>query len=612
MKLLALLVSVFFFVQAWAQEMCPAAPEGTTATVRDMLKDVGTKFNSVEDFLGGLPKELTSNFLFMGESRSFQEASVDSPRVILTSPNADVRLSFNTDPKQRGYNAIELSIYDPATKTYEYKEIKFPGSTSSSGTKAKVHHDPAACTLCHGNPPKPNWDTYNYWAGEIPFNKDFLVKGSKETDWYFNYIDNINKKKGRFAYLNQTETKEDIQKKLDANGYSVLPIIEKDLTQTFDEGQGGRSVRLFDNVVKKNACISQKTIMESPSYPNIKYALLGQMNFCDMTKFFPDWYKKSAMKYFSNTLPKVDLDKTSYDDFRKLLNEDTETRQLKLRKDKDSRQRNFFENNLGSKEASDKEFKLNTDTLGLNVVGVSPGEFQESLGEQPQTLADLRFLLEPSGIDVAHFSPTVDSGSYAFADTFRIDSILPSNERDAIEKEVNPDGLGDICELLAKKSNEVLLNLDYTNKVNALVDDICKQNESAVVVIKSDGLKTMDQVIAFNAGETFRNKCASCHDDKLGNGKTLTGAPAIPFRDVNELEKFLNTPQSQLINLSGRIEERIMRPAHVAGAMPVSSVTTLSGDEKKNIISWLEIVKMKQGPELPPTSNTGGNTVGEQ
>lgn len=141
---------------ALAQEDgCPIPTvDKDAAKVKSLFEQVKSgqrNFDSVDGFLEQLSKDtpnLMSNFILMGESRSFQTASRENPRVILMSPGGDVRLTFNTDPNQRGYNNIEISFWNPQKREFEYRELAL-GSTPPAKLKAHGGKElEGACSTC--------------------------------------------------------------------------------------------------------------------------------------------------------------------------------------------------------------------------------------------------------------------------------------------------------------------------------------------------------------------------------------------------------------------------------------------------------------------------------
>jgi len=575
---------------------CPAELEAPAATVRQLFDQAETKFKTVDEFLAVLPKEITSNFIFMGESRSFQSGTRANPRVIMTSPNSDVRLSFSTDPGGRGYNNIEFSFWDPIKRKYEYKELTFSGN----GSKPPKRHGDVACTTCHGNPPKPNWDTYNFWSGAIPFNKDTIVKGTKESEWYLGYLDRINNKVpgNRMQYLTPLESRGDIESSLSSGGYLTRRYLDNNGNKQLGNG-GGVGVQFFDNVVARQRCAEAKNLSEKDIFPKVKYLLAGLAAGCsssDLDKFVPEWYPSVAKNFFYSSMKNFDLNKVDNAELRntvyKQVEDDTNRRQLYQKRDKEGRQKVFFERELGSLEKAEAEMKTNIDAIGLNAVGTSPGENKANIGETASGVAQMRYYLQPFGVDVSRFSSSIDPSTYSFADLFSA-SFLDQAESQKINKQIESDpklNEMDRCKALAKLSMDAIGgDQAFRDKIIDASQGMCRQR------LKDQNLEVKfineldKQAIKFNAAEAFKKRCASCHSDQtaVGIDYSVGGAPVFPFKQIVKLEEKIKSVDGRLIGLASKMRERINRPHQYPGAMPLEEIVKMTDEEKAFMNLWL-------------------------
>jgi hypothetical protein len=97
-------------------------------------------------------------------SNSFHAASPESPRVLSSSQNGKLVMTFNGDPSQRGYDRFELMEYDDDAGEFHFHEILF-----DSQGKAQLRKDPQECITCHSTRPpdahfnRPIWDEYPNW-----------------------------------------------------------------------------------------------------------------------------------------------------------------------------------------------------------------------------------------------------------------------------------------------------------------------------------------------------------------------------------------------------------------------------------------------------------------
>ena len=123
------------------------------------LRSAGVR--SVEDAIPILPADLRTNYTLVFASRSLQGATPAAPRAILFGTTARFVLSFNGNPNQRGYDALETMQFDERTNSFHFREVRFDGPDGVTLSE----DNPARCTACHGNPARPIWDTPPNWPG---------------------------------------------------------------------------------------------------------------------------------------------------------------------------------------------------------------------------------------------------------------------------------------------------------------------------------------------------------------------------------------------------------------------------------------------------------------
>ncbi|MCJ8278309.1 MAG: hypothetical protein MJK18_15835 [Bdellovibrionales bacterium] len=121
------------------------------------------------------------NHAIAHNSLSLHEASFENPRAIVYGDDARTILTYNGDSTQGGYERLEVMCYNDAQDTFEFRDIAFPGEARSPEdlwdipenqrnqpfviSPVNGGHPDLNCTMCHGDPPRPNWDTYNLWPG---------------------------------------------------------------------------------------------------------------------------------------------------------------------------------------------------------------------------------------------------------------------------------------------------------------------------------------------------------------------------------------------------------------------------------------------------------------
>ena len=146
----------------------------------------------------------------MTRSESLQTGTAEYPRLLLPSPNAQFVFSIGLST-HRSYpgshpNAIEYMQWDPVEKNFRFHELVLDAIPKVGDAfperKRGLSPDDSKCSRCHStqnvlngsNDPgttgivpgtfkhknRPNWDSYDSWAGMMPFNRDRIFQGSVE------------------------------------------------------------------------------------------------------------------------------------------------------------------------------------------------------------------------------------------------------------------------------------------------------------------------------------------------------------------------------------------------------------------------------------------------
>jgi hypothetical protein len=117
---------------------------------------------TVDDLVKALPEPLRTEYTLVFRSRSLQGADYAHPRAVLFGADATLVVTFNGDPAQRGYDAVETMEFDATTDSFLFREIEFNGT----GTPPTISNaNPPRCVACHGTPARPIWDTPPSWPG---------------------------------------------------------------------------------------------------------------------------------------------------------------------------------------------------------------------------------------------------------------------------------------------------------------------------------------------------------------------------------------------------------------------------------------------------------------
>lgn len=140
------------------------ASAGTPAFDALLANVTARQVGTVEDAIATLPVELRSNYTLAFGSRSLQGSSYLNPRAILFNRDATFIVTFNGEPSQRGYYALETMEFDPSANRFVYRELAFTADGDPAGVRASAPN-PARCIACHGSPARPIWDVSPTWPG---------------------------------------------------------------------------------------------------------------------------------------------------------------------------------------------------------------------------------------------------------------------------------------------------------------------------------------------------------------------------------------------------------------------------------------------------------------
>lgn len=135
------------------------------------------EIRSVEAFLKrALPQEALQHSVHMHQSESLQGAhptvpqphsdaplegnALLGPRVIASSNEGRFIVAFNGSDKQIRGNTVEMMRFIPEEARFELAELGFRGDRYELSEP-----NPALCSGCHGQDPRPLWGAYPFWKG---------------------------------------------------------------------------------------------------------------------------------------------------------------------------------------------------------------------------------------------------------------------------------------------------------------------------------------------------------------------------------------------------------------------------------------------------------------
>jgi hypothetical protein len=163
-------------VDSTAISTSSVSPVFFSETLKELKSPTG-KIKSVEALLSTLPSEMLSHYNLVYQSRSLQDASVENPRVIISSFNGNDIFAFNGEMHQAGFDTVEAIHFHRASKTFEFREIVFGRSSVYVSDR-----NPKKCLVCHGLDPRPNWDTYPLWPGIYGSDEDLANQRAQQAN----------------------------------------------------------------------------------------------------------------------------------------------------------------------------------------------------------------------------------------------------------------------------------------------------------------------------------------------------------------------------------------------------------------------------------------------
>lgn len=165
-------------------------------SVLDLINRCNLK--KIEDLIKLLPKRYLSRHVTAYFSHAVQSASGSNPLITVFGEDGHFMMNFNGSPSQRGYKNLEVIQYrksDDEKVEFEFRDIVFP--ENDEGEVFVSRKNPVKCMGCHGNNPKPLWDSWTLWPGK--FGSDSVFEAPNEEK----YVDQFrgNSEKGRYKYL---------------------------------------------------------------------------------------------------------------------------------------------------------------------------------------------------------------------------------------------------------------------------------------------------------------------------------------------------------------------------------------------------------------------------
>lgn len=191
--------------------------------------------------------EFYESYVAAYRSRSLQQSTPDSPRVIMFNNNADFIMSFNGHSQHRGYQHIELIRFKHDEARFEFYELGFKNNKPYLSEA-----NPRQCLECHqsygrqGIDPRPNWEPYNAWLGFFGslddntslFRKSFVhdhlttaldhfvvIELEQEAQWFDEFNNNIRPNHPRYRWLDSINNKDNREATINGDFTNRLAVL---------------------------------------------------------------------------------------------------------------------------------------------------------------------------------------------------------------------------------------------------------------------------------------------------------------------------------------------------------------------------------------------------
>jgi hypothetical protein len=516
---------------------------------------------SIDQLLPLLPESYKSSFTLMRTSKSLQEASGDYPRAILFGTDAKFIITFNGNPNQKGYNNLEVIQWSDQAHSFSFDEIQFSKDARSVPI---FRANPHECTACHRDPPRPNWQSYDFWEGAYGQAGDQIKVGSQEDHAFQSFLKN-SRDKGRYQFLTgkpglKGPSEAEIEKGTpDPTAYSVATLPNFRLTFFLDELN-------YQRIAAQ--------LKDSPNFSQYKYAIYGALYGCDpIDSFLPNsvtaTFPMSYQQVLADTLNKLSaqyndrihssgpVDSFGQDGNGNDMPSDFEANNAskyiiaKLR---------YIMENRGIK-TQDWSLSSNPDAYtfsdGENYLKEVARSFKQDLGKIPELNLNDDYV----NLNEDQFTDIFGSHAQDFKGLRRLSCCAYDG--------VNDKGMSNQCRAIQKLSLA-----QFATNANGVPCDNDEHSSSPAGTPVQSMLNTSGAILR-STPPPLLNTCIGCHV----NG--YSGAPSIPFNDLPAFAAALKKPMSKNPSktLLQEIKDRID-----SGSMPKD--IPISASEKAALESY--------------------------
>ncbi len=296
-KTLLIVLSLMIMSSSYAQGL------NTFSALKDFIESNDIK--TIDDLIEKLPSEMKSKPVFVYDSKSIQQSSFDTPRVILSSSkvidtkNNSLFLAYTGNPKFRGGNTVEVMEYHGDEARFSFREIDF-----NFGVKYSKEN-PQKCLICHQSTdrtdidPRPNWEPYSNWPGV--YGKD----GGFFNDLKYYQRTEIMRADGRKEYKEYENFK---LKQAQNKRYKTLTFDKRNASQeSLSNSLGLRNIERIKRIIKTDKKVPEVFFEVAHFLSRCKTNPNG-MSFSDLRNRL----KLPFSERYAEIIPRTNLKETNY------------------------------------------------------------------------------------------------------------------------------------------------------------------------------------------------------------------------------------------------------------------------------------------------------------
>ena len=246
-----LLLSISSYLYA-AGPSCNETPISISQLEKIVKSDSVT---SMQDFLDKIPKDSMQLFTFVTNSLSLHrgngEGMVSSmwPRVLRSSTDGKITISFVCNPKNPTYGKVEVLFFDDKTNKVMAKEWDFGPDGKRRKASHRIHDNPISCISCHAGSKIQGEETLKYNFGEYPTWGDCDPK--RGITMYGAYDDSIDGESYRRRRPDESESMEGCDTLIQDS--KTKELLTKDLIALRQEA---KDYQEFRKIQKNNSCFN--------------------------------------------------------------------------------------------------------------------------------------------------------------------------------------------------------------------------------------------------------------------------------------------------------------------------------------------------------------------